>query len=65
VCTDTTNVGHELYGYTSDNWSHGNSNKRSKKTLSAIAAKHSIDSLQKTAVLGTPHVIVTVLQSAI
>ena len=27
-----------------------------KKNLEAIAAKHSIDSLQKTAVLGTSHI---------
>jgi hypothetical protein len=34
-----------------------------KKNLEAIPGKHSIDSLQKTAVLGTSHVIRKVLQS--
>jgi hypothetical protein len=33
-----------------------------RKNLEAIPGKHSIDSLQKTAVLGTPHVIRKVLQ---
>jgi hypothetical protein len=34
-----------------------------KKNLEVIAVKHSIDSPQKTAVLGTSHVIRKVLQS--
>jgi hypothetical protein len=34
-----------------------------KKNLKAVAAKHSIDSLQKTAVLGTLHIIRKILQS--
>jgi hypothetical protein len=34
-----------------------------KKTLEAVPGKHSIESLQKTAVLGTSHVIRKVLQS--
>jgi hypothetical protein len=34
-----------------------------KKNLEAIPGKHSIDSLQKTAVLGTSHIIGEVLQS--
>jgi len=33
------------------------------KNLEAISGKHSIDSLQKTAILGTSHVIRKVLQS--
>jgi hypothetical protein len=33
-----------------------------RKTLEAIPGKHSIDSLQKTAILGTPHIIWKVLQ---
>jgi hypothetical protein len=33
-----------------------------KKNLEAVSGKHSIDSLQKTAVLGTPHTIRKVLQ---
>jgi hypothetical protein len=34
-----------------------------KKYLETIPGKHSIDSLQKTAVLGTSHIISKVLQS--
>jgi hypothetical protein len=37
--------------------------KSLKKHLEAIPGKHSIDSLQKTAVLGTSHIIRKVLQS--
>ena len=33
-----------------------------KKNLETIAGKHSIDSLQKTAILGTSHIIRKVLQ---
>jgi hypothetical protein len=34
-----------------------------KKNVEAIPGKHSIDSLQKTAILGTSHIIRKVLQS--
>jgi hypothetical protein len=34
-----------------------------KQNLEAITGKHSIDSLQKTAILGTSHIIRKVLQS--
>jgi hypothetical protein len=37
--------------------------KSLKKNLEAIPGKHSVDSLQKTAVLATPHAIRKVLQS--
>jgi len=33
-----------------------------RKNLEALPGKHSIDSLQKTAILGTPHIIRKVLQ---
>jgi hypothetical protein len=36
--------------------------KRLKKNLEAVPGKHSIDSLQKTAILGTSHIIRKVLQ---
>jgi len=53
-----------VYGYTGNNWSHRNSEKKSlKKNLEAVPGKHSIDSLQETAVLGTSHIIRKVLQS--
>jgi hypothetical protein len=52
------------YGdHTSSNWSHRNSNKRFKYKFEAIPAKHSVDSLQHTAVLEASHVIRKVLQS--
>jgi hypothetical protein len=60
---DTTNVEPEMYDYTSYNWSHWNSNEKLKeKNLEAVPGKHSIDSLQKTAILGTSHIIRKVLQ---
>ena len=59
---DTMNVEHEMFDYTSNNWSHRNSNKSVRKNLEAIPAKHSIDSLQKTAILGTSHIIRKILQ---
>ena len=59
---DTTNVEPEMNDYTSNNWSHWNSNKKLKKNLEAFPRKHSIDSLQKTAILGTSHIILKVLQ---
>jgi hypothetical protein len=43
---DTTNVEHEMYNCTGNNWSHRNS----------------VDSLQETAILGTSHIIRTILQ---
>ena len=56
---DTTNVEPEMYDYTSNNWSHWNSNE---KNLEAVPGKHSTDSLQKTAILGTSYIIRKVLQ---
>jgi len=50
---DTTNVEHEKYHHSSNNASHGNG---------AITRKHSIDSLQKTAILVASHIIRKVLQ---
>jgi hypothetical protein len=41
--------------YTRGNCSHRNSNKRFKQSLESIPGKREIDSLQKTAVLGTSH----------
>ena len=60
VYRDTANVEPEMYDCTSNNWSHWNGNE--KKNLETIRGKHSIDSLQKTAVLGTSHIIREVLQ---
>jgi hypothetical protein len=52
-----------MYDYTSSNWSHWNSQKQFKENLEAKEGKHSIDSLQKRAILGTSHIIQTVPQS--
>jgi hypothetical protein len=60
---DTMNVEHEMCDYTINNWSRRNSNKRFKEKFEAIPGKHSIDSLQKTSILGTSHIIWKVLQS--
>ena len=58
----TTNVEPEMYDYTSNNWSNGIVTRSLKKNLEAVPGKHSIDSLQKTAILGTSHIIRKVLQ---
>ena len=59
---DTANVEHETYHYTGNNWSHRNSNKMLKETFGRHTRKHSADSLQKTAIPGTSHTILKVLQ---
>jgi predicted Ser/Thr protein kinase len=60
---DTTNVEPEMYDYTSNNWSHTGVVTRSlRKNMEAVPGKHSIDSLQKAAVLGTSHIIRKALQ---
>jgi hypothetical protein len=56
---DTTNVEPEMYDYTSNKWSHW---KSLRKNLEAVPGKQSIDSLQKTAILGISHIIRKVLQ---
>ena len=53
---DTPNVEYQMYA-TGNNWSHRYSIKGLTKNLEAIPGKHSIDSLQKTALLGTSHII--------
>ena len=62
VYRDTTNVEPQMYDCTSNNWSHWNSNESLKENLETIPRKHSIDSLQKTAIRGTSHIIRKVLQ---
>ena len=57
--TDTTNLEPEIYDHTSNNWSHTRS---LGKNLEAVPGKYSIDSLPKTAILGTSHIIRKVLQ---
>ena len=60
---DTTQVQHEMYNYTGNNWSHQNGNRRFKEKSKTIPGKHPVDPLQKTAILGTSHTIRKVLQS--
>ena len=52
----------EMCAYAGNNWSHLNVIKRLRKNVEAIPGKHSVVSLQKTAVLGTSHIIREVLQ---
>jgi len=56
---DTTNVEPEMYDYTSNNWSQVMRSLR--KNLETVPGKHSIDSQQKTAILGTSLIIQKVL----
>jgi hypothetical protein len=42
----TMNVEPKMYDYTSNNWSHWNSNEKLKENLEDVPGKHSIDSLQ-------------------
>jgi len=51
-----------MYGYTGNNCSHRNITEGLRKNLEAILVKHSADSLQQTAILGTSHIIWRVLQ---
>jgi hypothetical protein len=55
----TTNVEPEMYDYTSNNGNHWRS---LRKNLEDLPGKHSVDSLQKTAILGTSYIIRKVLQ---
>jgi hypothetical protein len=59
---DTTNVEPEMYDYANNNWSTGIVTRSLRKHVEDIPGNHSIDSLQKTAILGTSHIIRKVLQ---
>ena len=59
----TTNAEDGMYDHTGNNWNQWNSNKVLKKNLETVPVKHSMDSLQNTAILGTSHIIRKVLQS--
>jgi hypothetical protein len=48
--------------HTSNHWGHRNC-KSLQKYLETVPGQHSIDSLQKTAILGTSHIIRKVLQA--
>jgi hypothetical protein len=51
-----------MYEYTCNNWSHQNSNIMFKVNIGSLPGKQSTDSLQKTALLGTLHIIRKVLR---
>ena len=53
---------YKVYDYTGNNWSQRNSNKRYKESFVSRSRKHSIVSVQKTALLGASHIIRKVLQ---
>ena len=53
MCRDTANVERELFYHTVNNRSHRSSNKDLKKNLETIPGKYSLDSLQKSDILGT------------
>jgi hypothetical protein len=55
---NSAKVKYEMHCHTGNHWGHGN-----EETSETIPGKHSIDSLQKTVVLGTSHIIRKVLQS--
>ena len=59
---DTVNVEPEMYDYTNNNRSPGIVTRSLRKSLEAVPGKHSIDSLQMTAILGTSHIIRKILQ---
>jgi hypothetical protein len=57
------NVEHEMLCHTSNHWGHRNCEQKFTKNLQTIPGQHSIYSLQKTAILGTSHIIRKVLQA--
>jgi hypothetical protein len=60
---DTTKVEHEMYGYRVIIGGTGIVTKGLKKNLKVITGKLSIDSLHKTAIFGTSHILRKVRQS--
>ena len=58
----TANVEHEVIVIAGTIGATGIVTRGLKKNLETIRGKHSIDSLQKTAILGTSHIIRKVLQ---
>ena len=59
---DTTNVEHEVDDCTSNNWSQKNSNKRLKEKFGNHRRKIFSILTTKTAMLGTSHIKLKVLQ---
>jgi len=61
---DTTNMEPEMYDFTSNNWSHWNSNKKLKEKFVRYARKTLDRFTTKTATLGTSYIIRKILQCA-
>jgi hypothetical protein len=59
---DTTNVEPELYDYTSNNWSHWNSNEKPKEKFGSCTRKIFDRFTTKTVILVTSHITRKVLQ---
>jgi hypothetical protein len=53
---DTAIVERAMNGHTGNNWSHRIVTDGLMKNSGATSGKHSVDSVQKTAVLGTSHI---------
>ena len=61
---DKKDVEYEMCVYTgNNNWGHRSSGKGFEENLEAVPGKHTVGSLQQTAVLGTSHTMRKVLQS--
>jgi hypothetical protein len=58
----STNVEHEMYEYTGNNYSYRNSKTRFKEKLESHTGKTSVDLLRNIAVFGTCYKIRKVLQ---
>jgi hypothetical protein len=59
---DTTNLEPKMYDYTSNNWSHWNSNEKLKEKFGRYTRKTFDRFTTKTAILGTSYIIRKVLQ---
>jgi len=59
---DTAHVEPEMYECAGNNWSHWISNEKLKEKFWNCTWKHSTDSLKKTDILETSHIIRKVLQ---
>ena len=58
---DTANVESEMYDYTSNNWSHWNSDEKLKEKF-GNSTRTTFDRFTTKAILGTSHIIRKVLQ---
>ena len=61
MCRDTQNVEQEMCDYNGDNWNNRCSNTSIKEEFGSHISKHSMDSLQQTAILEISHIMREVL----